>query len=354
MPRGFQGMAIKREKKHRGVYEVETGSGIWWVRYQADGKIKREKVGRKSDAIALYQQRKSDIRAGVKLPENMRHKTETVGKVIDAAIEWHESRGSKSLRTTRQQLQYIKSAMGNRIAADLKPADVDSWLTAHEAWTPATKNRYKSALGKALQLAVVSGHLSRNVARLVTARAENNARVRWMRPEEEERVVKVMREFCPGQLPAFYVALNTGMRMSEQFGLTWDRVDFERRKLFLATTKNGESREVPMNKTVLALLTDLNAAKTGEFVFPTERKYKASRPLLNPRQWFEIVLEKAKVDNFHWHDLRHTFASRLVMKGIDLHTVSKLMGHKTLTVTQRYAHLSPEHNLAAVEVLDAA
>src|ERR1035438_3545412 len=165
MPRGFQGMAIKREKKHRGVYEVETGSGIWWVRYQADGKIKREKVGRKSDAIALYQQRKSDIRAGVKLPENMRHKTETVGKVIDAAIEWHESRGSKSLRPTRQQLQYIKSAMGKRIAADLKPADVDSWLTAHEAWTPATKNRYKSALGKALQLAVVSGHLSRNSAR---------------------------------------------------------------------------------------------------------------------------------------------------------------------------------------------
>jgi site-specific recombinase XerD len=350
-------MAIKKkktEKKHRGVYEKEPGSHIWWIRYQADGKIKREKVGRKQDAIDLYQERKSAIRAGVKLPANLRHKGETLGKIIDTAITWHESRGSKSLRTTRQQLRDIKAALGSRIAADLKPADVDSWLSAHDAWTPATKNRYKSALGKALQLAVVAGHLPRNVARLVTARAENNARVRWMRPEEEERVVKVMRESCPGQLPAFYVALNTGMRMSEQFGLTWDRVDFERRKLFLSTTKNGESREVPMNKTVLALLTDLHTAKTGPHVFPTERNYKEARALLNPRQWFEIVLAEAKVENFHWHDLRHTFASRLVMKGIDLHTVSKLMGHKTLTVTQRYAHLSPEHNLAAVEVLDVA
>ena len=350
-------MAIKRkktEKKHRGVYEKEPGSGIWWVRFTADGKIKRQKVGRKSDAIDCYRTQKSAIRAGAIMPANLRHKGETLGKIIDTAITWHESRGSKSLRTTHQQLRDIKAALGSRIAADLKPADVDSWLAAHDAWTPATKNRYKSALGKALQLAVVGGHLSRNVARLVTARAENNARVRWMRPEEEERVVKAMRECCPGQLPAFYVALNTGMRMSEQFGLTWDRVDFERRKLLLATTKNGESREVPMNKTVLALLTDLHTAKTGEFVFPTERKYKSSRPLLNPRQWFEIVLKDAEVDNFHWHDLRHTFASRLVMKGIDLHTVSKLMGHKTLTVTQRYAHLSPEHNLAAVEVLDAA
>jgi integrase len=351
-------MAIKKkktEKKYRGVYEKEPGSGIWWVRYTDDeGKIRREKVGRKSDAIALYQQRKSEVRAGAKLPENMKFKGEIVASLIDTAITWHAAHRPKSHRTTKQQLLVMKDAFGHRVAADLKPSDVDSWLSAHEGWTIATRNRYKSALSKALQLAVIDGHLSRNVARLVTARAEKNERVRYLLAEEEERVVKAMRECCPGQLPAFYVALNTGMRMSEQFGLTWDRVDFDRRKLLLADTKNGDGREVPMNKTVHALLTDLHTAKTGLHVFPTERNYKESRALLNPRQWFEIVLKEAKVEDFHWHDLRHTFASRLVMKGIDVHTVSKLMGHKTLAVTQRYAHLSPEHNLAAVEVLDAA
>jgi integrase len=344
---------MKEEKRHRGVYEKEPRSGIWWVRYTADGKIKREKIGRKSDAIALYQKRKSEVRAAVKLPENMRHKGETVAAIVDRALTWYESRGSKNLRTVKGHMVAIKEGLGSRVAADLKPSDVDEWIGLHKEWTPATMNRHKATLGKSLQLAVVAGHLTRNVARLVTARRENNGRVRWLQDDEESRIVAAIKEQCPSQLPAFYVATNTGMRQGEQFSLTWDQIDFERRKIFLHTTKNGSSREVPMNKTVAALLTDLHAARTNEWVFQAE-KFKTKRRLINPRQWFETVLADAKVRNFHWHDLRHTFASRLVMKGIDLHTVSKLMGHKTLTVTQRYAHLSPEHNLAAVEVLDAA
>lgn len=90
---------------------------------------------------------------------------------------------------------------------------------------------------------MVEGHLSRNVARLVVSKAEHNERTRYLKSDEEERVVNVMRECCSGQFPAFYVALNTGMRMSEQFGLTWDRVDFERRKIFLDKTRNGEKRK---------------------------------------------------------------------------------------------------------------
>src|ERR1700691_1320041 len=156
-------MAIKEkktEKKHRGVYEKEPGSGIWWVRYTDDeGKIRREKVGRKSDAIALYQQRKSEVRAGAKLPENMKFKGETIGSLIDTAITWHAAHRPKSHRTTKQQLLTMKDAFGNRVAADLKPSDVDSWLSAHEGWSIATRNRYKSALSKALQLAVIEGHL---------------------------------------------------------------------------------------------------------------------------------------------------------------------------------------------------
>jgi integrase len=251
----------------------------------------------------------------------------------------------------------MKDAFGNRIAADLTPSELETWLMSHKEWTIATRNRYKSALSMALQLAVKDGHLSRNVARLVTAKEEHNARNRYLTDDEETRIVNVMREICPGQLPAFYVALHTGMRMSEQFGLTWDRLDFERKRIALNETKNGDPREIPMNKTVLGALQGLYDARSvtkGKRVFPTERKYKDGRPLLNPRQWFEIVLEKAKVDNFHWHDLRHSFASRLVMKGVSLHEVSKLLGHKTLAVTQRYAHLSPEHNLSAVELLDVA
>jgi integrase len=346
-------MATKTEKKHRGVYEKDPGTGIWWVRYTADGKIKREKVGRKSDAINLYQQRKSEIRAGVKMPANMRSKGETVSALIDKAITWATTNRPKSAHTSKQQMLVIEKELGARVAADLKPSDVEEWLTAHESWTNATKNRYKSALSKALQLAVIDGHLTRNVARLVTAKEESSGRVRYLKTDEEARIVSVIREECPEQLPAFYVALNTGMRSSEQFGLTWTRVDFQRRKILLEITKNGDPREIPMNKTVLALLEDLYTHRKGPFVFPIERKYKDDKRSAIPQRWFTKIAIKAKVDDFHWHDARHTFASRLVMAGVDLLTVSKLMGHKTVSMTARYAHLSPEHNLSAVEVLDA-
>jgi integrase len=163
-------------------------------------------------------------------------------------------------------------------------------------------------------------------------------------------MVDTILENCPTQLPAFIVALHTGMRQSEQFGLEWREIDFERRKIFLDKTKNGSDREVPMSKTCFQLLTDLYANKQNDWVFQASR-YK--QRLKNPRQWFETVLRDAKVTNFHWHDLRHTFCSRLVMKGVDIRTVMELAGHKSISVTMRYAHLSPEHNQAAIEKLDA-
>ena len=72
------------------------------------------------------------------------------------------------------------------------------------------------------------------------------------------------------------------------------------------------------------------------------------------RAWFELALEEAKIKNFRWHDLRHTFISRLVMKDVNLRTVQELAGHKTISMTTRYAHLAPEHNQAAIEKLDPA
>ena len=81
---------------------------------------------------------------------------------------------------------------------------------------------------------------------------------------------------------------------------------------------------------------------------------KYGRDLNNPRAWFELALEEAKVKNFRWHDLRHTFISRLVMKDVNLRTVQELAGHKTISMTTRYAHLAPEHNQAAIEKLDPA
>lgn len=339
----------KTEKKHRGVFEKEPGSGIWWVRYfDASGRKHREKVGRKSDAINLYQQRKSEIRAGAKLPANLRRKGETLATVISRALDWYASHRPKSVRMATIHLNAFKDEFGNRVAAEMTPDDVDKWISSHKDWTPATMNRYKATLGKALQLAVVSGHLQRNVARLVTARREDNTRVRWLKDDEEKRLRQFM---SPALTDIVTFALMTGCRKGEQFALTWDRVDFKRRVVQFVKTKTGKDREVPMSETCYKILTGLHQKKSNgnNHVFQAGKR---DAPLKDPKKAFELAVQKAGIENFHYHDLRHTFASRLVMKGVDLYTVSKLLGHSSVAQTSRYAHLSPDHLAGAVTVLD--
>jgi site-specific recombinase XerD len=346
-------MATKKPKaKVRGVYEKEPGSEIWWIQYFANGQRKREKVGRRSDAISLYQQRQTEVRAGVKMPENIRVKGERLEAVLLRAIDWYEShKKATTCRSAKIHLNLAKAELGHHVASELTPQDVDRWITSHKEWSPGTKNRYKASLSRALQLAVVSGQLSRNVARLVTTRKEDNTRVRWVSDEEEKRIVTTIKKRCPLQLPAYLVAVHTGMRKGEQFKLKWSQVDLERKKIFLTLTKSGKNREIPMSETCHKILTELAKTKKNEYVFQATKR---EGNLTDPRKWFVNVLTEAKVTNLHWHDLRHTFCSRLVMRGVDILTVSKLAGHGDVSVTQRYAHLSPEHLAGAVNVLDKA
>jgi integrase len=346
----------KQPAKVRGVFERPKDSGIWWVCYFDNGQKRREKVGRRSDAISLYQKRKNDIRVGIKLPENFRapeSEGTALATLIDRALIWYGTHRPKSLPTVKGQLATIKGGLGHLTAETLTAGEVDTWLSSHGEWTPATINRYKSALSKTLQLAMVNGDLKSNVARLVSARREDNARMRWLSHDEENRLRSAIEKLCPAQMAAFTVAVNTGMRKSEQFSLTWDEIDFDRKRIFLSQTKNGSNREVPMNKTVLAVLTDLRASQESKeseslHVFHAT---KCDKQLKNPREWFETALVEAKIENLRWHDLRHTFCSRLVMAGVNLRTVMELAGHKTIQMTTRYAHLAPEHNQEAIERL---
>jgi site-specific recombinase XerD len=116
-------------------------------------------------------------------------------------------------------------------------------------------------------------------------------------------------------------------------------------------SKNGETRHVPLNSTALAALAELR--KRGDGTGRVIRNPQGE-PLAGPRYWFEPALSIARIRAFSWHCLRHTFASRLVMAGIDLRTVQELLGHKTIGMTVRYSHLAPTHTLAAVERLAGA
>jgi hypothetical protein len=150
-------MARRATAKIRGVFEREPGSGIWWIRYEANGKPKREKVGRKSDAVALYQQRKSEVRARAKLPQNMRRRRPTIADIGRQAIEWYTHHHRKDLRNFTSKMNSIIEALGGREAESVKPSEIDAWLSSHSHWSPATANRHKTVLSKAYQLALKNG-----------------------------------------------------------------------------------------------------------------------------------------------------------------------------------------------------
>lgn len=340
-------MPRKVVRKERGVFEKEPGSDIWWIRFKANGVEHREKVGRRGDAIKLYKIRKADILRGVKMPANMRDKGIKFSVLAQEAIDWYVNHERRDLRNFSGRMRFVIEAFGERIADEIKPSEIDAWLGSHK-WSPATKNRYKNVFGKTFKIALADGKVTTNPARLVEQRAENNARIRFLSTQEEKHLRAAILKRFPKHVSEFDIALNTGMRKSEQFSLEWPEVSLTRKRIRLERTKNGSEREIPLNKTCIKVLQALHGLRPHDGrVFLT----RYGRDLNNPRKWFELALEESKIENFRWHDLRHTFISRLVMKDVNLRTVQELAGHKTISMTTRYAHLAPEHNQAAVEKL---
>ncbi len=343
-------MPRKSTAKAVGVWEKEAGSNVWWVRYRVDGKLKREKVGRKSDAIDLYRKRKAEVRAGIKLPTNMRSRAVKFAEIASDAEKWYVSHGKKDIRSVKSRMKPLLKEFGDRAVDQITPAQIDHWISTHD-WSPATCNRYKALMSKTFKIALASGKAPLNPARLVEARAESPGRIRYLLHDEETRLRQVIGRRFPIHLHAFTVALMTGMRKGEQFSLEWPEVFFDRNRIHLDKTKNGSDREIPIGKACKEALDALRReANKSERVFPT----KFGKPLNNPRKWFEVAVEEAKVTNFTWHDLRHTFCSRLIMAGVDLKTAQTLMGHKTIGMTARYAHLSSAHLDTAIDKLDNA
>jgi site-specific recombinase XerD len=339
---------MRKDKKVRGVYEKVHGSGIWWICYfDAEGRKRREKAGRKSDAIDLYRKRKMEVLQGKKLPEKLRARKVRFAELAKDALEYSKEH-KRSYTDDKVRMAKLKEWLGERPADSVAPQEIERWLSSKgEHLKPATLNRYRALLSLVYRLGIQNGKALSNPARLVRQRKEENGRIRFLSPEEEQTLRAVIQRDYIHHEAELDIALNTGLRRSEQYGLTRDCVDFERRQLTVRRSKNGETRHIPLNDTAVAALRAAEAYRDGPYVF---LKRDGGR-LHSSRFWFDAAVKDAKLKEFTWHCLRHTFASRLVMAGVDLRTVQELMGHKTIQMTVRYAHLAPQHRLAAVQRL---
>lgn len=338
-----------------GVFERDRGSGIWWARYTDHKGGKRiEKVGRRSDAIDVRDKRRLETVQRKKLPENFRDDGPTFSELSTDALEHcREENGARSERQLDIKLGFILPEFGGMQASTITKQDVQRWLldmAAKKGWSNATRNRYQAAFSLVFRIGVDNERIMLNPASKLRRKAENNGRIRFLAAEEEIDLFSVLNDTLPHFTPHVQVSLNTGLRASEQWRLDWGDIDLRRGILTARATKNGDpERHIPLNSVALAALHSIRPTcpQPGEAVFLNTWGYRVH----NYRQWWDRVAADAKLDDYSWHCHRHTFASRLVMAGVDLRTVQVLMGHKTIQMTARYSHLAPGHNSAAVEKL---
>jgi integrase len=339
----------------RGIYEREPGSGVWWICYfDRFGKRHREKAGTKSVAIKLYRKRKQHVLEGKKLPESFRKPSANFRQLVDDALAYSK-RNKRSYRTDVPRFASLKEWFGSYPADELTPQEIEKTLARaadKEKWAPSTFNHYRSLMSLSYRLGIQNRKVSSNPVRSVTHRREDNNRVRFLTVEEEKKLRKVIEKKWPSHMPELDLAINTGIRKGSQYGLTWDMVDFKGRMLNIPRTKNEEPLHVPLNDNAIAALRVLEDRGDGRGrVFQSA---KTGEPLENGRHWFDDAVIGAAIKNFRWHDLRHTFASRLRMNGAPLEDIADLLGHKSLTMTRRYAHLGPNKLHAVVSLLGAS
>ncbi|MBI4393354.1 MAG: site-specific integrase [Euryarchaeota archaeon] len=334
----------------RGVYEYPKDSGVWWIHYHDyQGKRHREKAGTNSAAIKLYHKRKTEALLGRKLPELLRRRPVTFDDLITDALE-HSKRhhGVKTQAVAGWMLAVLRERFGKQPAEAITPKQVEEFL-AERARTKTTSNRWRSLVSLLYRLGEDNGRVEVNPIRKVKRHRENNTRDRFLSADEEKKLRANIRELSPEKEPEFDLALYTGMRAGEQYGLQWRDVNLDLGLITIPRSKHGEKRFVRLNAAARLALARLRARykhepKGEHLVCPTEDHRQ--------RRWFQECCLEAGVLNFRWHDLRHTFGSRLVMAGVDLRTVQELLGHRGITTTLRYAHLAPGHLQEAVERLN--
>ena len=188
-------------------------------------------------------------------------------------------------------------------------------------------------------------------ARQDEMRAERESANTWRTDRHKEPMPSLLElPFTDHLKPMVLVSLNTGMRRGELFDLKWSAVNFDTKTITVAgaTTKTSETRHIPMNKETFGVLEAWKKqVSKSPYVFPGQGGGRFEDV---KSAWLKL-LERAQIDGFRWHDMRHDFASRLVMAGVPLNTVRDLLGHADIKMTLRYAHLAPGTKAAAVELI---
>lgn len=300
---------------------------------------------RKTDANKWVQDTESAIREGrhFKTVEAKKHSlADLVDRYIKDVLPTY---GAKEQAERKSKLLWWKAKIGVYLLSDITPPLIVECRDAlGETRAPATVVRYMAALSHAFTIAVNEWQwLDDSPTRKVKKPTEPDGRVRFLEDDERARLLAACKESNqPWLYLCVILALSTGMRQAELMKLEWKDINLKDGFLILHKTKNGTKRRVPLAGHGLELLREHNKVRRIDttLLFPSHTN--PQKPI-NLRSAFEYALERAEITDFHWHDLRHCTASYLAMNGASLAEIAEILGHKTLAMVKRYAHLSDVH-----------
>lgn len=379
-----------RDSRVKGFILRVQPSGVmtYYVEY---GRGKRKKIGPASvfkpdEARTEARKILASVHKGEDLKANeLRQSVESLETFIDQIYEPWVSTHLRQGKVTCGRIKRNFEKFLNLPLTEFTAHKLEKWRSKRldGGSKPATVNRDLNDLRAAFSRAVSWGYLDEHPLRSVKPlRTDGNFRCRFLDDSEmkhlkealdaREEQIRVDRRsgnewrkkrdrkllpnldeitFVDHLKPMVMISLNTGMRRGELFTIKWENIDFKNSNLTVVggISKSGRTRHIPLNSEVQNILQEwkLQTKGTRGLVFKSMR----GRKFDNVGSSWARILKKADIESFRWHDMRHTFASRLVMAGVDLNTVRELLGHSDYNMTLRYAHLAPAHKAAAVEKL---
>ncbi len=365
----------KGSRKTRGVFER---GGVWWIRWTCrQGHLHRERIGPKSVAKDEYAKRKVQVKTeGFCLALVVRERAIPFRELVEDYTKYQTSH-NRHPQNDSFRIGWWLDRWGDRSASAITRADVEAGKLAllaardpsrtpkrhlkRTSYRPATVNRYLAALRCCFNVAVSNGKTVGNPVVGTRFLRENNTRLACLTLRAEAALLDALE---PRYRPMVEVAVHTGLRWSEQMGLRWRDCDVLTGMLTVPRSKHGETRHVPMNSRVRAILMDLATRRLPDGDTLVFAEPGGTVPGKADR-WFTRAVSRSRhvlaeqghqadaeaLQGFTWHGLRHTFASRLAMAGVDLLTLKDLGGWKTLAMVTRYAHLMPGRLREGVERL---
>jgi integrase len=322
---------------------------VWYLDYRSplNGRRVRRRIGYcKKDAELALKEIELKILKG-EFAESTEPKRAAFNDLCKEYLTFSKAHKTRqSHRRDTISVKHLLKIFRGKLISQITARELDHYMNLRRAKVkPATVNREFSCIKHMFTKAIQWGYLSENPLQPVKKFKEPPGRVRYLMDKEIDRLLASCAEHIK---PMVIMALNTGMRKGEILSLKWSDIDLKNRMITVKKTKNNETRMIPINGILYHALRTIGPELGCQHVF-TNHQGKSYGDIT---KGFKAALKRARIDDFRFHDLRHTFASRLVMAGVDIRTVQELLGHRDITMTMRYSHLSSTHLKEAVKRLE--